>query len=112
MVKHGQSSKSKKKKYGKGSKLGPKGGISKKPKVQGKYFNCDKVGHKSADYKQLKKKKKSHEANMVDNVAQDVAKISLSTVVSEVNMVGSNPSEWWIDMPWLRGMHTLTEECS
>ena len=57
-----------KKKSDKGSKLGSKGGISKKPKFQGKSFNCDKVGHKSADYKQPKKKK-NHEANMVDNIA-------------------------------------------
>ena len=34
---------------------------------------------------------------MVDNIAQDVAEINLSAVVSEVNMVGSNPKEWWID---------------
>ena len=33
----------------------------------------------------------------MDNIAQDVAEISLSTVVSEVNMVGSNPREWLID---------------
>ncbi|RVW11957.1 Retrovirus-related Pol polyprotein from transposon TNT 1-94 [Vitis vinifera] len=58
-VEHGQSSKAKtNNNKGKGSKLGPKGGISKKPKFQGKCFNC---------------------------------------VVSEVNLVGSNPKEWWID---------------
>ena len=34
---------------------------------------------------------------MVDNIAQDVVKISLSMVQSEVNMVGLNPREWWID---------------
>ena len=49
MVEHGQSSK--KNKYGKGSKLGPKGGVSKKPKFQGKCFNYDKMGHKSVDCK-------------------------------------------------------------
>ncbi|KAL6328584.1 hypothetical protein AAG906_038779 [Vitis piasezkii] len=58
-VEHGQSSKAKtNNNKGKGSKLGPKGGISKKPKFQGKCFN---------------------------------------SVVSEVNLVGSNPKEWWID---------------
>ncbi|KAH9727083.1 CCHC-type domain-containing protein [Citrus sinensis] len=46
----------------KNTKLGPRGGISKKQtKFQGKYFNCDKM------------------------------------VVSEVNLIGSNPREWWID---------------
>ena len=34
---------------------------------------------------------------MVDNIAQDVAENNLSIVVSEVNMVGSNPRELWID---------------
>ena len=70
-------------------------------------FNCDKVGHKSADCK-LPKKKKNNEANVVDNVAQDVAEISLSTVVSEVNMVGSNPREWWIDTGATR--HVCSDE--
>ena len=51
------------------------------------------MGHKSATCKQSKKKK-NHEANVVDNIVQDVAKISLSTVVFEVNMEGSNPREW------------------
>ncbi|KAJ0042100.1 hypothetical protein Pint_18238 [Pistacia integerrima] len=58
VMEHGQSSK----KIGKKAKLGPKGGISKKPKkFQGKCFNCDKI------------------------------------VVSEVNLVGSNPKEWWLN---------------
>ena len=42
-VEHGQSSKSKKTFIkGKGSKLGPKGGVSKKKKFIGKCFNCGK----------------------------------------------------------------------
>ena len=44
-------------------------------------INCDKVGHKSVDYKLLKKKK-NQEANVVDNIAQDVAEINLSVVLS------------------------------
>ena len=51
------------------------------------------MGHKSANYRlSKKKKKKNHKANVVDNIAQDVVEISLSAVVSEVNMVGSNPT--------------------
>ena len=34
---------------------------------------------------------------MVDNIAQEVADISFSTVVSEVNIIKSNLREWWID---------------
>ncbi|XP_022861374.1 uncharacterized protein LOC111381780 [Olea europaea var. sylvestris] len=98
VVEHGQSSKSYKNKFGpssgKKTKHGPKGGISKK-KFQGKCFNCDKVDHKSSECRMPKKKTK--EANMVDYMAQDVSEINLAAVISEVNMVGSNPKEWWID---------------
>ncbi|KAL5553204.1 hypothetical protein UlMin_040605 [Ulmus minor] len=68
VVEHGQSSKFKKNKSNKGPKLGPKGG-----------------------------KNKNHEANVVDNITQDVADIDLCTIISEVNLVGSNPREWWFD---------------
>ncbi|RVW64853.1 Retrovirus-related Pol polyprotein from transposon TNT 1-94 [Vitis vinifera] len=81
---------------GKGSKLGPKGGISKKPKFQGKCFNCGKQGHKSVDCR-LPKKNKPKEANVIDDITKNVYDIDLTTVVSEVNLVGSNPKEWWID---------------
>ena len=96
VVEHGQSSKFKKNKSNKGPKLGPKGGVSKKQKFQGKCFNCDKIGHKSSECR-LPKKNKNHEANVVDNITQDVADINLCAVISEVNLVGSNPREWWID---------------
>ena len=47
---HGQGSKFKKAdNKGKGMKLGPKGGVSKKLKFQGKCFNCRKQGHKSTN---------------------------------------------------------------
>ncbi|WJZ85230.1 hypothetical protein VitviT2T_004776 [Vitis vinifera] len=96
-VEHGQSSKAKtNNNKGKGSKLGPKGGISKKPKFQGKCFNCGKQGHKSVDCR-LPKKNKPKEANVIDNITKNVSNIDLTAVVSEVNLVGSNPKEWWID---------------
>ena len=34
---------------------------------------------------------------MVDDIGKDVSDIDLITVISEVNLVGSNPKEWWID---------------
>ncbi|KAL5569712.1 hypothetical protein UlMin_026287 [Ulmus minor] len=86
----------KKNKSNKGPKLGPKGGVSKKQKFQGKCFNCDKIGHKSSECR-LPKKNKNHEANVVNNITQDVADINMCAVISEVNMVGSNPRKWWID---------------
>ena len=40
---------------------------------------------------------KPKEANVVDGITKDVSDIDLTTVISEVNLVGSNPKEWWID---------------
>ena len=34
---------------------------------------------------------------MVDDITKDVSEIDLTIVISEVNLVGSNPKEWWID---------------
>ena len=96
-VEHGQGSKFKKaNNKGKGNKLGPKGGISKKQKFQGKCFNYGKRGHKSSDCK-LPKRNKPKETNVVDGITKDVSDIDLTTVIFEVNLVGSNPKEWWID---------------
>ena len=95
VVEHGQSSKFKKK-TNKGFNLGPKGGISKKQKFQGKCFNCDKMGHKAADCR-LPKKNKNKEAYVMEEITQEVDDLNLLAVVSEVNLIGSNPKEWWID---------------
>ncbi|KAL6141646.1 hypothetical protein ACLB2K_059934 [Fragaria x ananassa] len=65
-------------------------------RFEGKCFNCDKTGHKAVDCNKPKKKK-SKEAYMIEDVTRDVSDINLSVVVSEVNMVGSNPKEWWLD---------------
>ena len=34
---------------------------------------------------------------MVDGITKDMLDIDLTTVIFEVNLVGSNPKEWWID---------------
>ena len=34
---------------------------------------------------------------MVDDISKDVFDIDLTVVISQVNLVGSNPKEWWID---------------
>ncbi|PKI57552.1 hypothetical protein CRG98_022023 [Punica granatum] len=91
VMEQGQNSKNKKGK----KKLGTNGGVFK-PKFQGKCFDCDKKGHRSADCR-LPKRKKDHEANVVNEMARDVADINLSVVVSEENLIGSNPKEWWLD---------------
>ena len=34
---------------------------------------------------------------MVDGITKDVSDIDLIAIIFEVNLVGSNPKEWWID---------------
>ena len=48
------------------------------------------------DYR-LPKRNKPKEASVIDDISKDVSDIDLTTVISEVNLVGSNPKEWWID---------------
>ena len=92
---HGQSSKGKNKSNNAKWKLGATGGVSKqKQKFKDKCFNCGKQGHKSAD---CRPPKKGQESNVVNDLTKDVEDLSLVAVVSEVNLVGSNPKEWWID---------------
>ena len=92
MVEQGQGSKNKKPKL----KLRPKGGISKN-KFKKKCFNYGKMGHRSVDCRLSRRNNKNHKTNVVDNITRDVSDINLSAMVSEVNLVGSNPKEWWID---------------
>nr|XP_048330637.1 uncharacterized protein LOC125422606 [Ziziphus jujuba var. spinosa] len=54
-----------KKKTGKASKFGPKGGISKKTKFQDSCFNCDKMGHIATECR-LPKRKRNQEQVMED----------------------------------------------
>ena len=90
-VEHGQSSKFKKaNNKRKCTKLRPKGGVSKKMKFQGKclrkYVDC-----------RLSKRNKPKEANVVNGITKDVSNMDLIAIIYEVNLVGSNPKEWWID---------------
>ncbi|XP_071739384.1 uncharacterized protein [Rutidosis leptorrhynchoides] len=104
IVEHGQSSKGSKSKgkteksnKGKGFNFGPKGGVAKKKKFFGKCFNCDQPGHR-ADQCTKPKKYTSKQANMVDDADNLVAMISdLTIMISEVNLIGSNTREWWVD---------------
>ncbi|XP_060669782.1 uncharacterized protein LOC132800341 [Ziziphus jujuba] len=87
VVEYGQNSKNKKK-IGRYSKLGPKGGISKNVKFQGKCFNCDKMGHKATKCR-LPKREKNKEAQMMEHITR----------------------EWWIDTGTTRHIY-LTRICS
>ena len=53
--------------------------------VREKFFDC-----------KLPKRNKPKEVNVVDGITKDVYNIDLTAVISEVNLVGSNPKEWWI----------------
>ncbi|XP_047320211.1 uncharacterized protein LOC124924182 [Impatiens glandulifera] len=68
--------------------LNPKGGISKK--FTGKCFNCNGMGHRSSD---CKKPRRVREANLT----QGLSDMDLCAMISEVNLVGSNPRELWVD---------------
>ena len=35
---------------------------------------------------------------MVYDITKDESDIDFTSVISEVNLVGSNPKEWWIDI--------------
>ena len=70
---------------------------NKKAKFKGKCFNCDKLGHKSAECRG--KKKNPKEANLVsgyNNLQKEMGDLNLVCMVSESNMV-SNGREWFVD---------------
>ncbi|XP_060673892.1 uncharacterized protein LOC132804028 [Ziziphus jujuba] len=105
VVEHGQSSKNKKN-IGKASKLGPKGGISKKAKFQGRCFNYDKMGHRAMECRLPKRKR--NQAQVMEDITREIYEIDLNAVISEVNLVGSNPREWWVNTSATR--HVCSEE--
>ena len=41
---------------------------------------------------------------MVDDITKYVSEIDFTIVIYEVNLVGSNPKEWWIDTGAIRHM--------
>ncbi|KAJ9565792.1 LOW QUALITY PROTEIN: hypothetical protein OSB04_001758 [Centaurea solstitialis] len=115
VVEHGQASRTNKTKFMKGREpkiargynLGPRGGIMKK-RFQGNCYNCDKPGHRALNCR-LPKREKTKQANFMDDVARDVSVLNLMTMISEVNLVGSNPKEWWIDTGATRYLYSDKE---
>ena len=113
IVEHGQSSgyghkknkQSKPASKGPAKQLGPKGGIAK---FEGRCYNCDKVGHRSADCRAPRRQPQNQRRSQA-NVVEDDSDINLSAVVSEVNLVGSNPKEWWIDTGATRHICSVRE---
>ena len=99
VVEQGQTSHNNKKRKhnGNGLKQGPT------KKFQGKCYVCNKQGYRAKDCHSRKDQgnliKKRPQANVteVNGLLDDVSYKNLSAVVSEVNFIGSNTKEWWVD---------------
>ncbi|XP_072976984.1 uncharacterized protein [Typha angustifolia] len=99
-----ESTKDKKRKH---TSEGSKNGNTKK--FKGKCYVCDKQGHRAQDYRLRKKKenskkenseKKKPQANIteVEHLRSDVDDMHISAIILEVNLIGGNPKEWWVDI--------------
>ncbi|GKB24442.1 retrovirus-related pol polyprotein from transposon TNT 1-94 [Tanacetum coccineum] len=92
----GNGKKNDKKGKGKAEYLAPKAGIVKQ-KFQGTCYNYDQPGHRAANCK-MPKRVNPRQANMVNDNMDMIAMVSdVIAMISEVNLVGSNNSGWWVD---------------
>ncbi|XP_047313594.1 uncharacterized protein LOC124917068 [Impatiens glandulifera] len=87
VVEHGKDKK-KQNCFVKNRNINPKGGISKK--FTGKCINCNGMGHRYSDCKKSRRVRET-------NLTQGLSDMDLCAMISEINLVGSNPREWWVD---------------
>ena len=76
-------------------------------KFMGNCYVCNKPGHRAKDCRSRttqvsqgnNKKRKFAQANMteLEQLSGDILEMNLCAVISEVNLVGSNPKQWWVD---------------
>ncbi|GJS96026.1 retrovirus-related pol polyprotein from transposon TNT 1-94 [Tanacetum coccineum] len=86
-----------KKSKGKAEYLAPKAGIVKQ-KFQGTCYSCDQPGHRATNCK-MPKRVTSRQANIVNDNVEMIAMVSdVIAMISKVNLVGSNNSDWWVDI--------------
>nr|GEU61636.1 hypothetical protein [Tanacetum cinerariifolium] len=110
MVEHvGSSSKSKsngkgkdkrkndKKGKGKAEYLAPKAGIVKQ-KFQRTCYNCDQIDHRGANCRMPKRVTPRQAIKVNENMDMIVMVSDFIAMISEVNLVGSNNSDWWVDI--------------
>ncbi|GKC45587.1 pol polyprotein [Tanacetum coccineum] len=92
----GKNKKNDKKGKGKAEYLAPKAGIVKQ-KFQGTCYNCDQPGHRATNYK-MPTWVNPCQTNMVNDNVDMIAMVSdVIAMISEVNLLGSNNSGWWVD---------------
>ncbi|GJS66716.1 retrovirus-related pol polyprotein from transposon TNT 1-94 [Tanacetum coccineum] len=85
-----------KKSKGKANYLAPKARIVKQA-FQGTCYNCDQPGQRAVNCK-MPKRVNPRQANMVNDNMDMIAMVSdVIYLISEVNLVGSNNSGWWVD---------------
>ncbi|GJV51809.1 pol polyprotein [Tanacetum coccineum] len=85
-----------KKGKGKAEYLAPKA-IIVKQKFQGTFYNCNQSGHHATNCK-IPKRATPRQAIMVNDNMDMLAIVSdVIAMISEVNLVGSNNSGWWVD---------------
>ncbi|VFQ71252.1 unnamed protein product [Cuscuta campestris] len=73
-------------------KIGPKGGVSK---FAGKCYNCGISGPRSSNCR--KKKPQKNKKKTTEAMCAELDHLDLYAFVTEVNLVGSNPREWFVD---------------
>ena len=64
--------------------------------MRNKQGHCAKDCHSHKDKGNPTKKRPQDNVTEVDGLLGDVSDMNLSTVVSEVNFIGSNTKEWWV----------------
>ncbi|XP_012487924.1 uncharacterized protein LOC105801137 [Gossypium raimondii] len=83
--------------------------LSKAVNVNGAKTNM--IGHKSSNCK-LPKKVRANEANVVEEISNELSDLDLCVVIFEINMVESNTREWQLDTSAIHHICCNKDSCS